>query len=272
MNSAEMVLVKGGEVEIGTNRLVFSYDNERPPHRVGIDPFLIDRVPVTIGAFIEFIEAGSYERKELWSEDGLRWLRDTQAALPRYWRRDGDGFSIRSFANWLPADPGKPVCHVTWFEADAYARFAGKRLPSEQEWETAASCDSATLTKCTYPWGESVPEDSHANLGQVAFATAPAGSYPEGASPCGALQMIGDVWEWTASGFDAYPGFKAYPYREYSQEFFGGSFRVLRGGSWATAGNAVNNTFRNWDHRERSQIFSGFRCARNVDGRSETET
>jgi gamma-glutamyl hercynylcysteine S-oxide synthase len=149
--------------------------------------------------------------------------------------------------------------------ADAFARYAGKRLPTEAEWEKAASWDSSTQAKRLFPWGDEPPTPERANLDQLAFGTAPAGAYPGGASPCDALQMLGDVWEWTASGFEPYPGFEAFPYPEYSEEFFGGPYRVLRGGSWATQPEAVSNTFRNWDHPERRQIFAGLRCAKDAE-------
>jgi gamma-glutamyl hercynylcysteine S-oxide synthase len=264
----EMLLVPDGPFEMGARSALggagFSYDNERPLHEVDVAAFYIDPTPVTNGDFIEFIEEDGYERPELWSEEGRRWL-EKGRRLPRYWSRDGDGFMVRSFAAVEPVDPEQPLCHVSWYEADAYARYAGKRLPTEAEWEKAASWDASAQSKRRYPWGDAEPTREVANLDQLAFATAPAGAYAKGASPCGALQMVGDVWEWTASRFEAYPGFEAFPYREYSQEFFGGPYRVLRGGAWATQPAAVANTFRNWDYPERRQIFAGLRCARDAE-------
>jgi iron(II)-dependent oxidoreductase len=153
---------------------------------------------------------------------------------------------------------------VSWYEADAYARFAGKRLPTEAEWERAASWDAGAGRKSRYPWGDEL-EEGRANLGQLTFGTAAVGAYPDGASACNAQQMAGDVWEWTASSFDAYDGFVAHPYKEYSEVFFGGRYKVLRGGSWATDPAAVTTAFRNWDYPERRQIFAGVRCARDDD-------
>jgi gamma-glutamyl hercynylcysteine S-oxide synthase len=252
--------VMGAQAALAGGR--FAYDNERPRHEVEVGAFLIDPTPVTNGDFIAFIADGGYERPELWSEGGRRWL-ERGRRLPRYWEPNGDGFSMRSFDRAEPVDPDRPLCHVSWHEADAFARYAGKRLPTEAEWEKAASWGGRA--KRAYPWGDAPPTHELANLDQLAFAPAPAGGYPGGASPCGAVQMVGDVWEWTASGFEGYPGFEPFPYREYSEEFFGGPYRVLRGGSWATQSDAVTNTFRNWDYPERRQIFAGLRCAKDVD-------
>jgi len=158
-------------------------------------------------------------------------------------------------------DPRRPVCHVCAHEAEAFARWAGKRLPTEQEWEAAATWDPATGTRRAYPWGDEAPTRELANLDQLAFETAPVGAYPRNVSPIGCYGMIGDVWEWTASDFAPYPGYETFPYPEYSEVFFGPEYRVLRGGSWATRPGAARSTFRNWDYPIRRQIFSGFRCA-----------
>jgi len=261
-----MVPVPGGAFELGAPNEWFGYDNERPQHMRELAPFSIDAAPVTNEEFADFIRDGGYQRPEWWSRDGWEWRRRASIELPRYWRRDGDGFAVRSFNRLRPIDPRHPVCHVSWYEADAFARSRGKRLPTEAEWEKAASWDPSSGSKRPYPWG-GVYQPRFANLDQLAFGTAPAGAYPDGASPCGAHQMAGDVWEWTATDFDRYEGFEAFPYREYSEVFFGGPFKVLRGGSWATQPGAVTTAFRNWDHPDRRQIFAGFRCARDdVEG------
>jgi len=163
-----------------------------------------------------------------------------------------------------PVDPDRPVCHVCYWEAEAYARSVGNRLPTELEWEAAASWDPATGTQRRYPWGDDEPTPVYANLDQLAFDTAPVGAYPRNYSPIGCYGMIGDVWEWTSSDFTGWPGFTAWPYPEYSEVFFGTEYKVLRGGSWATRPNAIRSTFRNWDYPIRRQIFSGFRCARDA--------
>jgi len=261
----EMVLVPGGPFEMGAGGEGFAYDNERPRHVRGLEPFQIDAALVTNADMIGFIAADGYTRREWWSEEGLAWREHDQVSLPRYWSAEGDGFVVRSFGERNAVDPSRPACHVSWFEAEAFASYAGKRLPTEAEWEKAASWDQARDAKRRYPWGDEPYERDRANLDQLAFGTAPVGAYAQGASPCGARQMLGDVWEWTSSGFDGYTGFEAFPYREYSEEFFGGPYRVLRGGSWATQPDAVSNTFRNWDYPQRRQIFAGFRCARDAE-------
>jgi iron(II)-dependent oxidoreductase len=264
----QMALVPGGPFEMGAGAVSaegFSYDNERPRHELRLEPFLIDTTPVTNGDMIAFVEEGGYGRCEWWSDEGWAWRERESVSLPLYWRREAAGFAVRSFDEVRPVDPAHPTCHVSWYEADAFARYAGKRLPTEAEWEKAAAHDHLSGTEHRYPWGDDPPNPDRANLDQLAFGTAPAGAYLQGASAAGARQLLGDVWEWTASGFERYAGFKAFPYREYSEEFFGGPFRVLRGGSWATQPGAVTNTFRNWDYPERRQIFAGFRCAKDAD-------
>ena len=166
-----------------------------------------------------------------------------------------------------PVPPDEPVLHVSWYEADAYARWAGRRLPTEAEWEKAARHDPATGRSRRFPWGDADPTAAHANLGQRHLRPAPVGSYPAGRSPLGVRQLIGDVWEWTSTDFTGYPGFAAFPYREYSEVFFGAGYKVLRGGSFGTDPVACRGTFRNWDLPVRRQIFAGFRSARATRGR-----
>jgi gamma-glutamyl hercynylcysteine S-oxide synthase len=227
-DGAEMVHVAGDKVEVGAGREGFAYDNERPRHVVDVAPFWIDRTPVRNGEFAAFLA----------EEDG---------EPPLYWERDGEGGWIRTaMGEAAELDPGLPVVHVDSGQAEAFARWAGKRLPTEAEWEAAARG----------------ADRDRANLDQLAFGCAPAGAYADAAAASGAVQMLGDVWEWTASEFTAYPGFRAFPYREYSEVFFDSGYRVLRGGSWATRRNVIRATFRNWDLPERRQIFAGIRCAR----------
>jgi gamma-glutamyl hercynylcysteine S-oxide synthase len=226
----EMVLVEGGECEIGAEKIGFAYDNERPRHPVELDSFWIDRTPVTNAQYAQFVE-------------------QTGGEPPMYWERDGEGGWIRTaMGSSKPLDLEQPVVHVSWHMADAFARWAGKRLPTEQEWE--AACEGA--------------DRERANLDQLAFGTAAAGAYGNAPSDCGAVQMLGDVWEWTASDFRAYPGFEPFPYAEYSQVFFGEKHKVLRGGAWATRRDVIRPSFRNWDMPERCQIFAGLRCAKDA--------
>ena len=257
-----MVRVAGGPIPIGTHDRAAAYDNERPRHPVELAPFWIDVNPVTNGEFVKFIAAGGYQNRNFWSDPGWAWISQSDIKAPKYWHQVDGEWRSRSMDRAGAVDPLRPVCHVSYYEAEAFARFAGKRLPTEFEWEVAASWNPYTGTKRTYPWGEEPPTAELANLDQLAFGTAPVGSFPRNVSPLGCYGMIGDVWEWTASEFRPYPGFESFPYREYSEAFFGNEYRVLRGGAWATRPGAVRNTFRNWDYPIRRQIFSGFRCAR----------
>ena len=259
------VLVPAGPFTMGTSTEPWALDNERPAHSVELPAFVIDAAPVSNGEYAEFIAAGGYTDRRWWSADG--WAHRERAGLvaPRFWDRDADGtWFRRRFGVVEPVPADEPVLHVCWHEADAYARWAGKRLPTEAEWEKAARFDPASGRTRRFPWGDDDPTPEHANLGQRHLQPAPVGAYPAGASPLGVHQLMGDVWEWTSSGWHPYPGFEVFPYPEYSQVFFGGDYRVLRGGSFGTDPAAVRGTFRNWDVPIRRQIFAGFRCARDV--------
>jgi len=261
---ADMVSFPGGRITIGTDDRSAAYDNERPRHEVDLRPFLIDRDPVTNGRYLEFIADGGYQRGDLWSEGGRRWLAESAATAPKYWTRDGDSWISRTMDLTRTVHPARPVCHVCYHEAEAFAKWDGKRLPTEFEWEAAASWDPASRQARTYPWGNAKADSQLANIDQLSFDTAPIGTFDQNVSPIGFHGMIGDVWEWTSSDFHGYPGFQSFPYKEYSEEFFGSDYKVLRGGSWATRSGAIRNTFRNWDYPIRRQIFSGFRCARDA--------
>ena len=224
----EMVRVEAGTATIGAAAAGFAYDNERPRHEVELDGFWIDRTPVTNGAFADFVL-------------------ETGTEPPKYWEPDGGGGFVRTAMGTTAAvDPAQPVVHIDHRQAEAFAAWAGKRLPTELEWEAAAAG----------------ADSQRANLDLLGFGCAPAGAYADAPSACGAIQMLGDVWEWTSSDFTAYDGFEAFPYPEYSQVFFGPDHRVLRGGSWATRRNVIRTSFRNWDLPERRQIFAGMRCAK----------
>jgi len=259
--SRDMVRFPGGALDIGTDDRSAAYDNERPHHWIELAPFWIDRAPVTNGDFADFIEAGGYATRSYWSEAGWNWVKTSVARSPMYWTRSADGWHSRSMDHSARIEPDHPVCHVSYYEAEAFARYAGKRLPTEFEWEAAASWNPSG-SKVSFPWGEQLPTKDLANLDQLSFGTTAIGSYPSNVSPLGCYGMIGDVWEWTSSDFLGYPGFQSFPYPEYSEAFFGSEYKVLRGGSWATRPGAIRSTFRNWDYPIRRQIFSGFRCAR----------
>jgi gamma-glutamyl hercynylcysteine S-oxide synthase len=224
------VEIVAGPAEIGDASQGFAYDNERPRHEVELGAYRIDRAPVTNAGYRDFVEDGGYTRRELWSDEGWALREREDWERPRYWTADG---RERRFDRTEPLESELPVMHVSWFEADAYARWRGARLPTELEWEHAAI--------------RSEPE--RGALDQLDFGPGPAGPF------------VGDCWEWTSSAFDGYPGFRAFPYREYSEIFFGEGYRVLRGASWATRPSVARVTFRNWDHPQRRQIFAGFRCA-----------
>ncbi|WP_327738843.1 ergothioneine biosynthesis protein EgtB [Streptomyces nojiriensis] len=261
---AAEVLVPGGPFTMGTSAEPWSLDNERPAHVRDTAPFWIDTVPVTNAAYLAFIADGGYRDPRWWAAPGWEQIREHSIEAPLFWHREAGQWLRRRFGVIEPVPEEEPVLHVSWYEADAYARWAGRRLPTETEWEKAARHDPATGRSTRYPWGDADPTPAHANLGQRHLRPARAGSYPAGASPLGVRQLIGDVWEWTASDFLPYPGFRAFPYREYSEVFFGPEHKVLRGGSFAVDPVACRGTFRNWDLPVRRQIFSGFRTARDL--------
>ncbi|WP_030439562.1 ergothioneine biosynthesis protein EgtB [Actinoplanes subtropicus] len=256
--------VPAGPFTMGTSTEAWALDNERPAHRVEVPAFHIDRAAVTNGAYAEFIDDGGYDDPRWWSEAGWAHRQKADLVAPLHWSRDGDGWAYTQFGRTSRIAPGEPVVHVCFYEAAAYAAWAGKRLPTEAEWEKAARFDPATGRSRRFPWGDDEPTASHANLGQRHLRPATAGAYPQGVSPLGVHQLIGDVWEWTSTDFAGYPGFRAFPYREYSEVFFGPEYKVLRGGSFGTDRSACRGTFRNWDYPIRRQIFSGFRCARDA--------
>ncbi|NEB80974.1 ergothioneine biosynthesis protein EgtB [Streptomyces sp. SID14478] len=258
------VLVPGGPFTMGTTAEPWALDNERPAHTRHVPAFHIDTTPVTNAAYMEFLADGGYRDERWWAPAGRAMLRDGGIEAPRFWRREGGQWLRRRFGVTEAVPPDEPVLHVSWYEADAYARWAGRRLPTEEEWEKAARFDPVSGRSTRYPWGDADPTPQHANLGQRHLRPAPAGSYPLGESPLGVRQLIGDVWEWTASDFLPYPGFVAYPYREYSEVFFGPDHKVLRGGSFAVDQVVCRGTFRNWDYPIRRQIFAGFRTARDA--------
>jgi iron(II)-dependent oxidoreductase len=263
------VLIPAGEFEMGTDLDPWALDNERPAHRVQVPAFCIDTTPVSNAAYARFIAAGGYTDPRWWHPDGWAHVQSAGLVAPQFWSPDGaGGWAVLRFGELLPVHPDEPVQHVCWYEADAYAHWCGRRLPTEVEWEKAARHDPITGRSRRYPWGEDDPGPQHANLGGRHLGPAGVGAYEQGASAFGVQQMIGDVWEWTSSDFRGYPGFTPFPYREYSEVFFGREFKVLRGGSWAVDPVACRGTFRNWDYPIRRHIFAGLRTARDA-GREE---
>jgi gamma-glutamyl hercynylcysteine S-oxide synthase len=245
---SSMIHIPAGHFQQG-NAAIAALDNETPVHSVNLAAYWIDRTPVTCAQYQEFMAAGGYRTRQWWSEAGWQWLQTEPIQQPLYWREG---------AVW--AD--HPVCGVSYYEAAAYACFVGKRLPTEAEWEKAASWHPVTLQSLTYPWGNDWPTDDRANYGHAYGTTTAVDRFPAGQSPVGCYDMLGNVWEWTSSWFVGYPNFVAYPYAGYSQTYFDQAHRVLRGGSWATRPWALRNAFRNWYHPHMRQMLAGFRCAR----------
>lgn len=260
-HDADPIALDGGPMVMGAPSGRGALDCEQPATPVTVAPFRIDRNPVTIGRHLEFMADGGYDDHRFWSPEGWRWRQETGARAPLHWQPDGAGGWTRTwFGCTEQVDPAEILCHVSFFEAEAHARWAGGRLPTEAEWEFAARHDAASPDDAWAPWGHD-SSDGRANLGQTSFRPARAGAFPGGVAPSGCAHMLGDVWEWTSTEFDAYPGFRAFPYREYAEPFFRDGYRVLRGGSWATQDVAARTTFRNWDLPQRRQIFAGLRVA-----------
>jgi ergothioneine biosynthesis protein EgtB len=247
--SPDMIKIPAGEFEMGSNS-PNALDNERAAHKVYLDTYFIDRYPITSGKYREFIEFGGYEKAQYWSDAGWKWLQLEQVKHPKYWSNDG-------------AYDNHPVMGVSYYEAEAYANFVGKRLPTEAEWEKAARWDERANHSRTYPWGEQEPTQEFCNCSTSLSIsqTAPVNAYPNGQSAYGMYDALGNVWEWTNSWFDAYQGFEYYPYIGYSQVYFDGEHKVLKGSSWATRPMAMRASFRNWYYPHVRQIFAGFRCA-----------
>ena len=270
-----MVNVAGGTFEMGSAGDAFAYDNERPAHSVELSDFRIDACPVTAGEYAVFIEAGGYQARSLWSDEGWEWKQANDIDRPEYWSRSAESndtiWRVREMFEDTAMRADHPVTGVSWYEAAAYARFVGKRLPTEAEWEKAASWDPIAGRKRRFSWGDET--EGHANFGFRNWGTTAVGTSQlvgaalrgdaavEGASAYGCFDMSGNVWEWTASRFEGYPGFEVFPYPEYSKIWFDGDHRVLKGGSWATRLPLLRCSFRNF-WRPRFRIaFAGFRCA-----------
>jgi iron(II)-dependent oxidoreductase len=238
----------------------FVFDNEKWAHEVKLSPFRIARTPVTCADYLDFVRAGGYGRREWWSDEGWEWRSRAGLLAPKYWVQQDGGWAQRRFDRVVALAPDLPVVHVSWHEAQAYCAFAGRRLPTEAEWEYAASWQAGDQRKHRFPWGEEAPGALSANLEGTEVIGV--GNLPDGDTPSGIRQMIGNVWEWTATTFRPYPGFTVDPYKEYSEPWFG-THKVLRGGSFATPRRLIRNTWRNFYTPDRYDVFAGFRtCAR----------
>jgi iron(II)-dependent oxidoreductase len=254
------VELPGGAFMLGATRGDgFVFDNEKWAHEVRLQPFRIARTPVANAEYAAFVDAGGYSRREYWSDEGWAWRSREAVTAPRYWSKRDGRWAQRSFDRVIELRPYEPVVHVSWHEAQAFCRYANRRLPTEAEWEYAASRDAAQR-KRHYPWGPQAPGSAHANLESAGLADVH--DFPAGDSTAGCRQMIGNVWEWTASAFNPYPGFVIDPYKEYSEPWFG-THKVLRGGSFATTRRLIRNTWRNFYTPERYDVFAGFRTCAN---------
>ena len=261
--------IPGGRFLLGAlQEEPFVFDNEKWAHPVEVHPFAIACAPVTQGEFAEFVEAKGYSRREFWSEAGWQWRQSVAAEHPVYWKREAAGRWLRrNFDQWVPLEPHRPVLHVNWWEAEAYCNWAGRRLPTELEWEVAASSEPVQFGrelaagKRRFPWGDDAADSERANLGWRAMGAMDVNALSGGDSAFGCRQMIGNVWEWTASDFGPYPGFEIDPYREYSQPWFG-THKVLRGGAWPTQPRLLRNTWRNFYTPDRRDVWAGFRTSR----------
>lgn len=260
------VSLPGGRYLLGADRdEPFVHDNEKWVHPVDLQPFDIARAPVTQEEYACFVDDGGYRRRELWSEDGWAWRQSVEAEAPVYWRRSGAGWQRRDFDRWVALEAHRPVNHVCWYEADAFCRWAGRRLPSEAEWEAAAigvagGAEGWEPRRRRFPWGEEPLSAWRANLDWQHLGTVDVAAYPAGDSPSGCRQMIGNVWEWTSSTFLPYPNFEQDAYRDNSWPWFG-TRKVLRGGAWATRSRMMRSTLRNYFTPERRDVLAGFRTA-----------
>ena len=260
--SDEMIAFPAADFPLGASADRFAYDNELPQHSVHVPAFKLERFPVTNERFAEFVQAGGYAKREWWDDEGWAWREKENVTAPLHWSRvNEDRWTARRMFDESELQADHPVCGISWFEARAFAGFAGKRLPTEAEWERAASCNQSTGMKRRYAWGDEEPDHARCNFDNEFWGTTAVGAFPAGASPEGCLDLNGNVWEWTSSTFAGYPNFTAFPYREYSEEWFDGDHRVLKGGSWATRASILRTSFRNFFRRPFRIAFAGVRLA-----------
>ncbi len=261
------VAVPGGVMQLGSAADgPFVFDNEKSAHLVEIAPFRIARAPVSNVEFLAFVTEGGYQRRAFWSDEGWRWREAAGADHPLYWSRQHDGWMVRWFDRMHPLQPHRPVIHVNWHEAEAWCRWAGRRLPSEAEWEAAAATEPGrngglAARKRRYPWGDDAALLPRANLDGHALGVVDVAAFAAGDSAWGCRQLLGNVWEWTATMFAPFPGFSPDAYEDYSAPWFG-TRKVLRGGAWATRSRMLTNMYRNFFTPDRRDVMAGFRtCA-----------
>ena len=244
----------GGLLELGAPREApFALDNEQWRHTVEVRPFRLACAPVTQAELRAFVEDDGYARRELWSDVGWTWRNAAGAERPVYWRRVDDGWQRRHYDRWVPLEEHRAALHVNWYEADAFCRWAGRRLPTEAQWELAAGA-------ALHPWGDAAATPEHANLDLARDGCVDVGAFVAGDTASGCRQMTGNLWEWTATTFGPYPGFVPGPYKEYSEPWFG-DHMVLRGGAFATRARMLRNTWRNFYTPDRRDVLAGFRTA-----------
>ena len=261
---SQQASIKGGAYKLGSNGKEFCYDIELPEHKVYLNDYKMDVFPVTNKQYLQFMEQGGYESYRYWLSDGWEKVKANRWTAPMYWEKVNDVWHVRDFLGVRKISADKPVCHVSYYEADAYCKWAGKRLPTEAEWEKAACWNEKEQKKTAFPWGDDTPDQEKCNLLEsYHWECADVGAYPRGASHAGCQQMIGDVWEWTSSEFMGYPGFKS-GFDEYNDKWFTGQ-KVLRGGSFGTPRMSIRTSYRNFFRLDERWMFSGFRCAQDLD-------
>ena len=259
----ESIKIPGGIYKMGYSGNEFCYDIELPEHKVYLNDFQIENFPVTNAQYLEFIEGGGYDDFKFWLSDGWDTVKKNEWKAPMYWEQEDGEWFTRDFVGKRKINPDEPVCHVSFYEAMAFCKWAGKRLPTEAEWEKAALWDDKEKSKTIFPWGNEYPTKNHANLlDSCVWNCTDVGSYENGKSHYGCYQMIGDVWEWTSSEFVGYPGFKS-GFDEYNDKWFTNQ-KVLRGGSFATPALSIRGSYRNFFRLDERWMLSGFRCVKDI--------